>query len=127
MQSAPMKKVLIVEDQPHIARILNDVLKKSGYETEIANNGAIGVDKARAFMPDLIFMDIMMPIKTGFEATREIRASDGLENVAIIFLTAKGQQADKDNAMELGANGFITKPFSPRAILSIVEETIGKA
>ena len=121
-----MKKVLIVEDQPHIARILNDVLKKSGYETEIANNGAVGVEKAIEFKPDLIFMDIMMPIKTGFEATKEIRETPGLEEVAIIFLTAKGQQSDKESAMKLGANGFITKPFSPRAILAVVEETLGK-
>ena len=121
-----MKKVLIVEDQPHIARILNDVLIKSGYHTEIANNGAIGVEKARIFTPDLIFMDIMMPVKTGFEATKEIRESPGLEKVAIIFLTAKGQQTDKEVALELGATGFVTKPFSPRAILAIVEDTLGQ-
>jgi len=120
-----MKKVLIIEDQPHIARILNDVLKKSGYETEVANNGSIGVDKALDFRPDLIFMDIMMPVKSGLDAAREIRNTPEIRDTAIIFLTAKTRQADKDSAMELGITGFISKPFSPRAILSIVRETLG--
>ena len=121
-----MKKILIVDDQPHIVRILNDTLKKVGYETDFAVNGEIGVQKASDFRPDLIFMDIMMPVKTGFEATREIRENPELEKVPIVFLTAKGQQADREQARELGATDFVTKPFSPRAIITLVEGILGK-
>ena len=120
-----MKRILIVDDQPHIIRILNDTVKKTGSETEIANNGKVGVDKALEFKPDLIFMDIMMPVMTGFEATKEIRQIPEFKDVPVVFLTAKGQQADKKKAQELGSDHFITKPFSPRAIVTLVEEILG--
>lgn len=119
-----MKKILIVEDQPQISRILADVLIKSGFKIEIANNGAIGVLKTKEFKPDLIFMDIMMPIKNGYEATKEIRAIDEFQKTPIIMLTAKGQSSDKEEALAAGATDFLTKPFSPKKILEVVKSIL---
>ncbi|MCC6274792.1 MAG: response regulator [Leptospiraceae bacterium] len=116
-----MKKILVIDDQPQISRILSDVLIKSGFQVEIASNGAMGVAKAIEIKPDLIFMDIMMPVKNGFEATREIRNIQEFQTTPIIFLTAKGQSADKEEALAAGGNEFLTKPFSPKKILELVK------
>ncbi len=103
-----MKRILIVDDQPHIAKILTDVLQKTGYETHTAANGQAGIDSARTLKPDLIIMDVMMPIKTGFEATKEIKEDASMKEIPVVFLTAKGQDSDRTTAQELGAAGFIT-------------------
>ncbi|MCB1307108.1 MAG: response regulator [Leptospiraceae bacterium] len=119
-----MKKILIVEDQPHIARILNDVLARNGFDTYVASNGENGVAKARSLKPDLILMDVMMPIKSGFDAAREIQEFGGLEDCRLIFLTAAEQETDRQQAAELGATEFITKPFSPREVLHKVQSLL---
>ncbi len=116
-----MKKILIIDDQPQISRILSDVLIKSGFRVEIASNGAIGVDKTKEFKPDLIFMDVMMPVRNGYEATKEIREISQFKSTPIIFLTAKGQSSDREEAMAAGATEFLEKPFSPNKILEIAK------
>ncbi|MBE7413089.1 MAG: response regulator [Leptospiraceae bacterium] len=119
-----MKKILIVDDQPQISRILTDILVSEGFQVEVARNGAIGVAKTIEIKPDLIFMDIMMPVKDGFEATREIRNIKEFESTPIVFLTAKGQSSDREKAIEVGGNEFITKPFSPKKILEVVKSIL---
>lgn len=119
------KKILVVDDQISVVKIVSDVLKKGDYEIITAANGQLGIDSAIANKPDLIIMDIMMPIKTGIEAIKEIKQIDEVKNIPILVLTAKGGGSDLDTVMSLGASGFLAKPFSPRAILEEVSKLLG--
>jgi DNA-binding response OmpR family regulator len=118
--------ILLVDDQPQISKILNDVLTKKGYTTALAFNGEIAYQKALEIKPSLIIMDIMMPVLSGFEAARKIKSHIELREIPIIFLTAKGQDSDKEEAENIGAAGFVTKPFSPKFLLNLVENILNK-
>lgn len=118
--------ILIVDDQPQISKILSDLLSKKGYTVNLAFNGEMGYQKAMETNPSLIIMDIMMPILSGFDSVKKIRNHPELHNVPVIFLTAKGQDSDRLEAEKLGAVGFITKPFSPKNILQIIEGILEK-
>jgi DNA-binding response OmpR family regulator len=118
--------ILLVDDQPQISKILNDVLSKKGYTIALAFNGEIAYQKALEIKPSLIIMDIMMPVLSGFEAARKIKSHEELKEIPIIFLTAKGQDSDKEEADIIGAAGFVTKPFSPKFLLNLVEDILTK-
>jgi DNA-binding response OmpR family regulator len=118
--------ILLVDDQPQISKILNDVLSKKGYTIALAFNGEIAYQKALEIKPSLIIMDIMMPVLSGFEAARKIKSHEELREIPIIFLTAKGQDSDKEEALAIGAVGFVTKPFSPKFLLNLVEDILNK-
>ncbi|HMV80707.1 MAG TPA: response regulator [Leptospiraceae bacterium] len=119
-----MKKILIVDDQPQISKILNDILVKSGYKTEVAFNGEQGYLKALEVRPDLIIMDIMMPVLSGFDSTKKIKANSEISHIPIIFLSAKGQDSDKEDAAKLGVSHFITKPFSTKNVIEIIQKIL---
>jgi DNA-binding response OmpR family regulator len=116
--------ILIVDDQPQISKILNDVLTKKGYSTVMAFNGESAYQKALELKPDLIIMDIMMPVLSGFDAAKKIKSHIEMEKIPIIFLTARGLDTDKEEAEKLGAVGFVTKPFSPKSLLALVESIL---
>jgi two-component system, OmpR family, alkaline phosphatase synthesis response regulator PhoP len=109
------KKILIVDDEPQIVEICKDYLKAAGYETVTASNGMQGVSLARREKPDLIVLDLMMPEMDGLEVTRTIRRES---DVPIIMLTARVEETDKLIGLELGADDYITKPFSPRELVA---------
>jgi two-component system alkaline phosphatase synthesis response regulator PhoP len=109
------KKILIVDDEPQIVEICKDYLKAAGYETVTASNGVQGVSLARREKPDLIVLDLMMPEMDGLEVTRTIRRES---DVPIIMLTARVEETDKLIGLELGADDYITKPFSPRELVA---------
>jgi two-component system alkaline phosphatase synthesis response regulator PhoP len=109
------KKILIVDDEPQIVEICKDYLKAAGYDTVTASNGLQGVSLARREKPDLIVLDLMMPEMDGLEVTRTIRRESG---VPIIMLTARVEETDKLIGLELGADDYITKPFSPRELVA---------
>jgi two-component system alkaline phosphatase synthesis response regulator PhoP len=109
-----MPRILIVEDQPDIAMVLQNDLKTEGYETEIAGDGEVAAQKAKEGNWDVILLDIMLPFKDGFEVCREIRRAR--IKTRIIMLTAKAQEAEKVMGLELGADDYVTKPFSPREL-----------
>ncbi|MBK8781340.1 MAG: response regulator transcription factor [Anaerolineales bacterium] len=109
------KKILIVDDEPQIVEICRDYLKAAGYETVTASNGAQGLSLARREKPDLIVLDLMMPEMDGLDVTREIRRES---DVPIIMLTARVEETDKLIGLELGADDYITKPFSPRELVA---------
>lgn len=109
------KKILIVDDEPQIVEICKDYLKAAGYETITASNGLQGVSLARREKPDLIVLDLMMPEMDGLEVTRTIRRES---DVPIIMLTARVEETDKLIGLELGADDYITKPFSPRELVA---------
>jgi DNA-binding response OmpR family regulator len=108
-----MPRILIVEDEPDIAMVLQGDLKVEGYETEIAGDGETAIRRAKEGW-DLILLDVMLPGKDGFEVCREIRRARIQSR--IILLTAKSQEAEKIMGLELGADDYVTKPFSPREL-----------
>jgi two-component system alkaline phosphatase synthesis response regulator PhoP len=116
------KKILVVDDERHIIYIVKFNLEKAGYNVITASNGEEAVLVATKEQPDLIILDLMMPKMTGFEACSIITKQVETLNIPVIILTAKGQEIDKDKALECGAKCFITKPFSPKALLKKVEE-----
>jgi len=112
------QKVLIVDDEVDILEILQFNLNKEGYETRVAENGKKAVEIAKDFKPQLVLMDIMMPIMDGVEACRLLREMPGMKDTYIIFLTARSEEYSEVAAFDAGANDFITKPIKPRALLS---------
>ena len=109
------KKILIVDDESQIVEICRDYLKAAGYETVVASNGLQGVALSRREKPDLIVLDLMLPEMDGLDVCREIRRES---NVPIIMLTARVDETDKLIGLELGADDYITKPFSPRELVA---------
>ena len=109
-----MKRILIVEDEPSIALALEDDLQREGYATELASDGNTAARRAIAERFDLILLDIMLPGKDGFEVCRELRRA-GVET-PIVMLTAKTQEAEKVLGLELGADDYVTKPYSAREL-----------
>ena len=111
------KRVLVVDDEPYILRSLSYVLRKVGYEVREARTGGEALAAIRAEVPDLCFLDVMLPEVNGFEVCREIRQDPALAGVRIVMLTARGQ--DQDRSRAVGADLFLTKPFSPSRILEV--------
>ncbi len=108
-------KILVIEDEERMARFVRLNLEQDGFQVSEALNGREGLDKLRTFMPDLILLDVMLPDIDGFELLKMIREID---NVPVIMLTAKGEEEDKVRGLELGADDYVTKPFSPRELVS---------
>ena len=119
------KKILIVDDEPFIIRSLEFVLRKEGYDIATASNGEEAMSAIRESKPRLLFLDVMMPKKNGYEVCEEVKGDPGLRDIHIVMLSAKGQQADKEKGLSVGADEFITKPFSPSQIVSRVKEILG--
>ncbi|MCK9211228.1 MAG: response regulator transcription factor [Ignavibacteriaceae bacterium] len=120
-----MYKILIVEDEPDMRLGLKDNLEFEEYEVDVAENGRVGYEKIINNKYDLVLMDVMMPEMSGFEVCKQIR-KDGI-NVPIILLTAKGEEIDKVRGLELGADDYITKPFSLRELLARVKAVLRRA
>lgn len=119
------KRILIIEDQEDNRAILRDLLTSAGYQFVEAINGVEGVAAAERERPDLILMDIQLPLLDGYEATRQIRAIDGLQTTPIIAVTSYALGGDEAKALAAGCNAYITKPFSPRRLLATVREFLG--
>lgn len=122
-----MKKILIIDDESHIRMLLEQTLEElEDDEVQIftAPDGISGYEKIASEKPDIVFLDVMMPGKSGFEVCQEVKSNEELKNVYIILLTAKGQEADKTRGLEVGANEFETKPFDPDAILEKVKSIL---
>ena len=116
------KRILIVEDQEDNRMIMRDVLSAAGYELIEAVNGKDGVSRAQSDRPDLILMDIQMPVLDGYEATRQIKADPNLKSTPIIAVTSYALSGDEAKARAAGYDGYVSKPFSPRQLLARVRE-----
>jgi CheY-like chemotaxis protein len=119
------KKIMVVDDEPHVIRSLSFVLGKEGYEVTSAANGEDALVQIRALKPNLVFLDVMMPKKNGYEVCREVKKDPNLSDIRVIMLTAKGQEADREQGLSAGADEFLTKPFSPIGVLEKVRELLG--
>jgi two-component system cell cycle response regulator DivK len=116
------RRVLVVEDQADNRQILRDLLASAGYEYIEATTGEDGVRRAEAERPDLILMDIQLPILDGYEATRRIKANPALAGIPIIAVTSYALSGDDEKARAAGCDGYVTKPFSPRLLLAKIRE-----
>lgn len=114
-----MRRILVVDDEPSIVRPLMFVLKKNGYDVLTAPNGDEGLRMAKQEKPDLIFLDVMMPKKNGYEVCREIKNDPELQHIYIIILTARGVELDEEEKKKVNANEYMSKPFSP---IKVVEK-----
>ncbi len=119
------KTILIVEDEPRNMTLTRDLLKISGYETIEAVDGRQGVEKAKSAKPNLILMDIMMPKMDGYAACREIKADPATKNIPVIMLTAVGYDLNKKLAKQMGADGYVTKPFSRQQLVDAISLLLG--
>jgi two-component system, cell cycle response regulator DivK len=116
------KRILVVEDTEDNRRILRDLLTRAGFELIEAIDGESGVSMATTHRPDLILMDIQLPIFDGYEATRRIKANPETRNIPIIAVTSYALSGDENKALAAGCDGYVAKPFSPRRILALVQE-----
>lgn len=121
------KKILVADDEKHIVQIVQFNLEKKGnYEVVVASDGEMALEMARLEKPDLIISDIMMPKMTGFELFEELRMDESIKHIPFIILTAKGQDSYFEEGQEKGILHILTKPFSPKALLSITKEILGE-
>ena len=118
-------RVLVVEDTEDNRQILRDLLGMAGYDMIEAHDGAEGVSQATQHKPDLILMDIQMPVMDGYEATRRIKADPGLKSIPIMAVTSYALSGDDDKARAAGCDHYIAKPYSPRQMLAKVREILG--
>ncbi|PWB63512.1 MAG: response regulator [Bradyrhizobiaceae bacterium] len=116
------KRILIIEDTEDNRRILRDLLTNAGFELIEATDGEKGVAAAIAEKPDLILMDIQLPVINGYEATRRIKADPSLRHIPIIAVTSYALSGDEIKARSAGCDGYIAKPYSPRQILAMVRD-----
>ena len=115
------RKILIVEDETNIADLINLYLKKEGYETMVANDGGKALELYRLFRPDLVLLDIMLPVLDGWSVCAKIRETDA---TPIIMLTAKGETIDKVSGLEMGADDYIVKPFEMKELLARINAVL---
>jgi len=119
-----MPRILIVDDEPNIVLALELLMKREGYEIRTVGDGERAVEAAETFRPDLILLDVMMPRMDGFEVCQRIRADASLKDISIVMLTAKGREVEKEKGLALGADLYITKPFSTREVVHKVKEML---
>ena len=124
-----MAKILIVDDEAHIRLLLQQTLEdlEDEFDVEllVAENGEEALETIQSEQPGLVFLDVMMPKKNGFEVCETVKKKLGMDDVYIILLTAKGQEFDKQKGQEVGANLYMTKPFNPEEILERTKEILG--
>lgn len=121
-----MKKVLIVEDQADIRELIRMTLEIEDFDIHEAENGDIGLQMARQLKPDLVLLDVMMPgTLDGFGVCSHIKGDPSLKKIKVVILSAKGQDNDKQQGKSAGADGYLTKPFSPRQLLDVVSRQMG--
>lgn len=119
-----MKKILIVDDEPNIVMTLEYTFKKSNYEVFIARDGQEALDILKTNYPDIIILDIMMPMVDGFATLEQIRKDAYLQHTKVMFLSAKNKESDIEKGLELGADAYMTKPFSIKKVVEKVEELL---
>jgi DNA-binding response OmpR family regulator len=118
-------KILIADDEPNIVVSLEYLMKRAGYLVLVARDGQEAIDMIRRERPALVLLDVMMPKKSGHEVCAELRADDSLRDVRVLMLSAKGRDTDIDKGLGVGADAYMTKPFSTRELAAKVAEMLG--
>jgi DNA-binding response OmpR family regulator len=118
------KRILIADDEPNIVISLEFLMKREGFEVLIANDGEEAVRQIRSERPDLVLLDVMMPKKSGFEVCQEVKSDPALADVRILMLTAKGRDTEVVKGLALGADAYMTKPFSTKELVERVRSLL---
>lgn len=119
------KSVLVVEDEPNIVLSLEFIMKQAGYEVRVAHDGEEALRAVEEAAPDLILLDVMIPKRDGYDVCQTIRSNPAWEGTRIIMLTAKGREVEREKGLALGADDYITKPFSTHELTERVKEVVG--
>ena len=123
-RAMPRERILVVEDEPDLAEVLAYNLKKEAFEVEVAGRGDLGLEAARRTPPDLILLDLMLPGMDGLEVARALQRDPLTARIPIVMLTARGEEVDRIVGLELGADDYISKPFSPREVVLRVKAVL---
>jgi len=118
------RSVLVVDDEPHIVLSIEFLLKQAGYHVRVAHDGDAAHRAVAEQPPDLILLDVMMPGRNGYEVCQSIRASPGGDRIKIIMLTAKSRDAEQEKGFAMGADAYVTKPFSTRDLVERVDRLL---
>ncbi|MDD5282305.1 MAG: response regulator [Candidatus Omnitrophica bacterium] len=118
------KKILLVDDEPHIIMMLENRMKHAGYDVITASDGQEALAKAHKEKPDLIILDLMLPKLDGYKVCRMLKFDEKYKHIPIIMLSARAQEADKKMGETVGADGYITKPFEPQVLLGKVSDLL---
>ena len=119
-----MARILVVDDHRHIQRLVGFHLERAGHEVETAGDGAIGLEKVVSFSPDLIILDWVMPNVSGMDMMRSLQADSAHKKIPVVFLTAKAQDGDVTEGWSSGATWYLTKPFNPADLLTVVTRVL---
>jgi two-component system alkaline phosphatase synthesis response regulator PhoP len=119
-----MKKILIVDDEPNIVMSLEYTFKKNNFEVFIARDGQEALDILKNNFPDIIILDIMMPMVDGFATLKQIREDNNLQHTKVMFLSAKNKESDIEKGLALGADAYMTKPFTIKKVIEQVSELL---
>jgi DNA-binding response OmpR family regulator len=119
------QSVLIVDDEPNIVRSLEFLMTKAGYEVRVARDGEQALSEIAKAPPDLVLLDAMMPKRDGFDVCQTIRGNPDWTGIRVIMLTAKGRDIEREKGLAMGADDYITKPFSTREVVAQVEKILG--
>jgi DNA-binding response OmpR family regulator len=120
------KKILVVDDEPNIVAALEFLLQRRGYEVQVARNGEEALQVVESGPPDLVLLDVMMPLRSGYEVCKRIRDRADCGHVKIIMLTAKGRDAEVNKGLAMGADLYVTKPFSTRELVDNIKGLLGE-
>ncbi len=114
-------KILVVDDEPEVLDIICEFLKKEGYNVMTESSSVKGIEKAKSFRPDLILLDIIMPVMDGYEVCKTLKKNESTKNIPVIFLTGKDVNEDHHKSFQVGGDMFIKKPFTGESLLGIVK------
>ena len=121
-----VKKILVIEDDPAISRLVDYSLKHEGYDVTTASNGLEGIRKAHYEAPDLVILDVMLPGMDGFEICHQLKSESDTQKLPILMFSAKAQEVDKDTGRKVGADDYLPKPAAPADIVNRVEKLLQK-
>jgi DNA-binding response OmpR family regulator len=121
------RKVLIVDDEPNIVAALEFLFRRSGYEVRTATNGAEALEQVDVYRPDVVLLDVMMPVKSGYEVCQKMRERPELAQIRIVMLSAKGSEAEVNKGLSLGADLYVTKPFSTQELVATIDGLFDQA
>jgi len=121
------KKILIADDEPNIVMSLEFLMEQSGYQVAVARDGEEALQQMTRFAPDLVLLDVMMPLRNGYEVCQSIRENPAWDRVKVVMLSAKGRDLEISQGLALGADAYVTKPFSTKALIAQVQELLKEA
>jgi DNA-binding response OmpR family regulator len=121
------KRVLIADDEPNIVASLEFLMEQAGFEVKVAGNGQEALELVASFRPDLVLLDVMMPVKNGYEVCQSLKSDPATRAVKVVMLSAKGRDVEVAKGLELGADAYVTKPFSTRDLVAQIRDMLGAA